>query len=90
MLLSDFILLQYNSPRGPSTQNIFSTMVILSITLLITLTIYIFKPKLRSWMKPILFTTTTGVLLFLYIYLVVKNKEEEMKEKAVEEYELNK
>jgi hypothetical protein len=79
MLLLDQVLLQFGSPRGPSTKDIYSTLFMLGAALAIELVLYIFKPKLRSWIKPILFTTIMGVLIFLYTFLVVRNKEEQLK-----------
>jgi hypothetical protein len=88
MLDLNFVLLQYGSPRGPSTQNIFSSLVILGITLTVILGIYIFKPKLRPWVKPLLFTTITGILIFLYIFLVVRNKEQQILKKELNEQQM--
>lgn len=79
MLLLNQVLLQFGSPRGPSTKDIYSTLYMLVAALAIELILYIFKPKLRSWVKPILFTTIMGVLIFLYTFLVVRNKEEQLK-----------
>lgn len=79
MLAFDQILLQFGSARGPGTKDIYSTLFILALALALELALYIFKPKLRSWMKPILFTTIMAVLIFAFTYMVVKNKEEELK-----------
>ncbi|MFN8438782.1 MAG: hypothetical protein U0V72_14310 [Cytophagales bacterium] len=84
------ILLQIGSARGPKTQDLVSTIVILAITLFVVLVIYITKPKLRPWMKPILFTTIMAVLIFVGTYMIVKKKENiELQEKVIE-YDLRK
>lgn len=79
MLALDQVLLQFGSARGPSTKDIYSTLVILALALALELALYVLKPKLRSWMKPILFTTIMAVFIFAFTYMVVKGKEEQLK-----------
>ncbi|HTF81730.1 MAG TPA: hypothetical protein VL947_08390 [Cytophagales bacterium] len=84
-----YILLQFGSPRGPSTSDIYSTLIILAVALAVELALYILKPKLRSWMKPILFTTIMAVLIFVFTFVVVRNKEIQNKSKEDAQHEMH-
>lgn len=83
-----FQLLQIGSARGPKTADLVSTIYILGIALFIALLVYILKPKFRPIVKVILFTTIMAVLIFLFTYMVVRNKEQQLIEEKNNEYTL--
>lgn len=88
MFAFNHILLQFGSPRGPGAKDIYATLFILALALALELALYVLKPKLRSWMKPILFTTIMAVFIFAFTYMVVKSKEEQLKATQAQQDEI--